>query len=330
MRHNTDIVSDIAPLPVGPVDAAVAGRAACQHGNVTRAQLLALGVDDNAIAFRLRAGRLHRVHRGVYAVGRPAREPLELAAAAVLACGADAVISHASALALWGLATHWPTRPVVTVSGGRRPAGVEVHRSRVLTRADTRTQLGIRATSPARTILDCAPEVHAQQRLARLVNDALLSPFLARGQLADVCGRFTTHPGARLLRPFVVPTDGPTRSEFEDRFLRFCAQYGFPRPLVNVPVGGHLVDALFAADRLIVELDGWDFHHDRLAFERDRDRDADALVAGLRTLRITWDRLVGAPETEASRLRLILARAGATGRPGPTPQRLGDSGAPPS
>lgn len=124
------------------------------------------------------------------------------------------------------------------------------------------------------------------------------------------------HPGAKLLRPFVSLTDGPTRSQFEDRFLTFCERFGFPRPQVNVRVAGHLVDALFAAQRLIAELDSWDFHSGRPPFETDRDRDGDALAAGVRTLRITWDRLIGAPETEASRLRAILAQGpGASGAP---------------
>ncbi len=283
---------------------------------MTRAQLHALGVGDDAIAYRLVIGRLHRVHRGVYAVGRPAREPLELAAAAVLACGAGAALSHASALALWGFAGQWPARPAVIAAADRRPAGIDAHRSRTLARGDVRTHLGIRVTSPARTLLDCAPAVHPTDRLIRLVNDALLSPFLTRGQLADVIGRCPVHPGAKLLRPFVALTDGPTRSQFEDRFLAFCERFGFPRPRVNVRVAGHLVDALFAAQRLIVELDSWDFHSGRPAFENDRDRDGDTLAAGIRTLRITWDRLDRAPEIEASRLRAILAQGpGASGAP---------------
>lgn len=287
-------------------DAEIARLAFRQHGNVTRGQLLGIGLDDDAIAYRVRHGRLFRVHRGVFAVGRRPRTPLERAAAAVLACGPGAALSHASALALWGFASDWPSDFDVTITtGDRRPKGITVHRSRVLIRRDVRVQLGIRATSPARTILDCAPATPPKQ-LTRLVNDALHTPFLTWSQLADVRARFPNHPGARLLKPFAGRTDGPTRSGFEDDFLAFCERYALPRPRVNVRVAGHLVDALFAAEHLIVELDGWEFHHDRGAFEDDRNRDADTLAAGYSTLRITYDRLHDQPEPEARRLREIL------------------------
>ncbi|MGH2928314.1 MAG: hypothetical protein ACRDL8_08930, partial [Solirubrobacteraceae bacterium] len=219
-------------------------------------------------------------------------------------------LSHTSALGLWGFATRWsPPFEVTVTAGNPHPHHITVHRSRALLRADIRIQLGIRATSPARTLLDCAPLIDPG-RLPRLVNDALLSPWLTRAQLADVCVRAPRHPGARLLAPFLSVTDGPTRSEFEDRFLAFCAAHHLPRPRVNTHVAWHEADALFPEERLIVELDGWRFHGDRRTFESDRDRDADRLAAGYVTVRITWDRLTGKPAREAKRLRVILRRLG--------------------
>ena len=152
-------LNNSAQHPNGPpADVAIARVAARQHGNITRAQLLSLGLARNAITYRVRIGRLYRVHRGVYAVGRPPRVPLERAAAAVLACGPGAALSDESAMCLWGLERRWPDTPHVTVPGerDRRPAGICVHRRGGLTRTDVRTQLGIRATSLARTLLDCA------------------------------------------------------------------------------------------------------------------------------------------------------------------------------
>ncbi|MGH2855886.1 MAG: type IV toxin-antitoxin system AbiEi family antitoxin domain-containing protein [Solirubrobacteraceae bacterium] len=291
-------------------DAAVAELAARQHGNVTRAQLRALGLTDEAIDHRVRTGRLHRVYRGVYAVGRPPGTPLERASAAVLACGVHAILSHRSALALWGFTRSWaPPFDVTVTAGNPRPRHITVHRSRTLTRTDVTVQLGIRVTSPARTLIDCAPAIDPS-RLARLVNDALLSPYLTREQLAEACARSPAQTGGRLLTPFTTTTDGPTRSEFEDRFLAFCEHYGFPRPRVNTHVAGHEADALFPKERLIVELDGWRFHGDRRTYESDRDRDADRLAAGYVTVRITWERLSGSPAREAKRLRVILRRLG--------------------
>ncbi len=161
-------------------------------------------------------------------------------------------------------------------------------------------------TTLARTLLDCAPTMTSKAR-TRAVNDGLRSPYLTRAQLADVCARNPRHPGTKLLRPFVQSPTGPTRSQFEDAFLDFCARYDLPRPLVNTVVCGFEVDALFAPERVIVELDGWDFHNDRRAFENDRARDADLLTAGFVTIRITWERLHNAPHREAARLRRILA-----------------------
>jgi hypothetical protein len=281
----------------------IARLAARQHGNVTRAQLLDLGVGEKAIQYRLRNGLLHQEHRGVYSVGRPARTALERAAAAVLACGPDAALSHQSALALWGLLI-WPWRMDVTTPIDRRPPKLAAHRSRTLIRADIRTHHGIRVTTPARALLDCAPSL---TRLTRAVNDALRSPYMTLAQLADVVARNPTHAGAKPLLPFVASTTGLTRSDLEDLFLAFCKRYGLPVPLINTIVCGYEVDALFAAQRVIVELDSWDFHRDRQAFENDRNRDADLLAAGFVVIRITWERLITRPADEAARLQQILA-----------------------
>lgn len=294
----------IATMRSHTPDDAMLGIARRQQRNVTYAQLRALGLTQEAIRHRLRKQLLHPVYACVYAVGTPATTPLERAAAAVLACGDGAALSHESALALWGLVKRWPERPHVTSATDRRPARIAVHRSRTLTRVDVRTNFGIRVTSLARALLDSAPRL---TRLTRLVNEALRSPYMTAGQLADVVDRCPTHRGARLLKPFVTAPTGPTRSEFEDRFLAFCKRYGLPTPLINTIVCGYEVDALFAAERVIVELDSWHFHNDRGAFERDRNRDADLLAAGFVTVRITWERLVERPAEEAARLRQIFA-----------------------
>jgi hypothetical protein len=295
-----------------PVDALIAAIAIRQQINVTRAQLLSLGLDRNAITYRLRVGRLYLAFAGVYSVGRPLLTPLERAAAAVLACGDGAVLSHIAALALWGFIRDWPERLHVTTSANRRPAGITVHRSTTLTRRDKRRHHGIPVTSPARSLLDAAPHL-PPQKLRRAVNDALHSPFLNRSHLAEVCLRYPRHPGVKFLAEFVDTADGPTRSTWEDTFVPFCERFGLPRPLINTKVLGYEADAYFEAERLIVELDSWEFHRDRAAFERDRNRDADMLTAQIATVRITWTRISHTPVAEANRLEKILARRRATG-----------------
>ncbi len=285
---------------------ALAGR---QHRTITRAQLLALGLGPSAIAYRARHGRLHRVHPSVYTVGPPPGTPLERAAAAVLACGPGAALSHTSALTLWALQKRWSGPLHVTTPSDHRRPGIRVHVSRTLRPTDVRTQLGIRATSPARTILDCAPDLGAR-RAGRVVDDARLAGLLRPRELRELLVHLPRHPGRSVLAPLIASEDGPTRSDFEKDFLVFCRRFGLPRPQVNVQVCGYEADALFGAQRVVVELDSWRFHEGRPRFESDRERDVVRLTAGYVTYRLTWRRFEQAPEREARRLRAVLAGRG--------------------
>jgi hypothetical protein len=282
---------------------ALAGR---QFGHVTRKQLLDLGLGRGAIRARLGSGAFDAVFSGVYALAPRRTDPVARAAAAVLACGPGAVLSHASAAALWEMTREWPSLPEVTITAGdRRPTGIIAHRCRTLTRPDSRHHRGIWATSPARTVLDIAPTTPSRQ-LTRIVNDFRRSGHLHLATLTDLLERCPTHPGTRYLRPFAEDRTEPTRSGFEDDFRVFAARYGFPTPLINTKVLGREVDALFPNHKLIVELDGWEFHKDHQSFNDDRANDADALKYGFATMRITEDRVRETPDAEAQRLQEIL------------------------
>jgi very-short-patch-repair endonuclease len=283
-----------------PRDRRLALLAAKQYGHVTRQQLLQLGFTTNEISKRLTKGRLLQVHRTVYAVGHPRPEPIARAAAAVLACGADAVLSHFSAAALWGL-TGWPTVHEVAVPARRRPTGIRIHVHPGLEGKDMRKRRGIRVTSPARTLIDIAPRQTDAGR-ERAVSEALLKKHMRLDQLEATRGRYPRHPGVMLLRH----PRSPTRSEFERRFPRFCKRYNLPTPRMNAHVAGYEVDALFVVERVIVELDSWEYHKDRRSFERDRERDAATLEADHATVRITWHRFINDPDGEAARLHKIL------------------------
>ena len=286
-----------------PNDARIASLAAKQHGHITYQQLIALGLTRRQIALRIKKGQLIPVHRGVYAVGHPRPEGIARAAAAVLACGPDAVLSHLSAAAVWGLGTRWPTIHEVTVPARRRPSGIWIHVHPILDSRDIRKHRGIRLTSPARTVLDIAPRQTDSGR-QRAVSEAVLKKLMRTDHLADALNRYPHHPGASLLRH---PAD-PTRSEFERRFPPFCKRHNLPTPQMNAQVVGYEVDALFVAERVIVELDSWEFHKDRRAFERDRERDAATLLADHVTIRITSERFKNHPDREAARLHFILER----------------------
>jgi len=307
VSRNLDIAKEPchAAVPAAAIDAAIAVVAARQRGNITRLQLLAAGLDDAGISYRVRLGRLHRVYRGVYSVGHPPITPLERADAAVRACGTGAALSHGSAMALWGFSKRWETPFEVVVPRHRRTRGITVHRSCTLSPRDLTTHLGIRVTSPARTVLDYSPRL-SDAALTRAVNDARHSSYLKLSSLADLIERRPGHPGVGRVTAVLAGGSGPTRSEWEDAFPAFCARFCLPRPLMAVPLCGYTVDALFEAEKLIVELDSWQFHSGRAAFESDRDRDAETLAAGFGTVRITWERMLQTAAKEAARLHAIL------------------------
>jgi len=285
-----------------PIDRAIADLAERQRGHVARWQLLELGLSPDAIAYRVRGGRLLRVYPGVYAVGHRRPHPVDRSMAALLACGPGAVLSHASAASLWGFFKRWEEPFEVTVARDRRPKDIRVHRCQ-LTPADKKRQLGIPVTSPARTVLDCAPRVW---NVDRFVKDALLSPWLKEGQLADAIRRYPHHPAAPRVREAAFGGRCMTHSDLEDKFVAFLKRFGIKMPEFQFPLDGRVLDAFFPDEGVIVELDSWRFHRDRATFERDREKDARAAANGLVTVRITHDRLEQAAEREADRLRTIL------------------------
>jgi hypothetical protein len=145
-----------------------------QFGVVERGQLRELGLTDTGIARRVAAGRLHRVRRGVYAVGHPVIGRQARWLAAVLACGPGAVLSHASAAAHGDLRRSDAVYIDVTVAGPsrRRGAGLRVHRARRLATDEVTTHAGIRVTSVARTILDLAATLRDDRALERVLDRA--------------------------------------------------------------------------------------------------------------------------------------------------------------
>ncbi|HEX8977491.1 MAG TPA: type IV toxin-antitoxin system AbiEi family antitoxin domain-containing protein [Solirubrobacteraceae bacterium] len=169
----------------------VGGWATRNYGLVTRAQLLAAGCTAKTIEYWLKSGRLIRAHRTVYWLGYVRPDPLARAAAAVLGGGPHAALSHGSAAVLWGMGRRWPDQPEITIiRGDRRPPGVRVHRSHTMTGGDLRRHLGIRATSPARTLLDIAP------RLTRPAHRLRMSSCPGRAGMACPSRRSTSGWGA--------------------------------------------------------------------------------------------------------------------------------------
>jgi hypothetical protein len=277
----------------------VAGR---QAGNISRAQLLSVGLSEGAIDARLRTGALARRYPGVYCLAPARQDPQARIAAAVLAGGPTAAASHATAAYLWGFLPRYEPPPQISLtSGDRRPRHILTHRGPSLQPRDITRQRGVPTTTRARTVLDLAPQLTKKQ-LTRLVNDARREGHLRNDALNDIITRNPHHPGTKLLRDFAEHTTNPTNSAFEDDFLAFTIKYGLPTPQINTTVNGYEVDAYFPDHNLIVECDGYEYHKDRAAFESDRERDAHHLAHGTPTVRLTRERLTHPPDHEANRL----------------------------
>ncbi len=244
--------------------------AAGQHGVVGRSQLLELGMRPGGIDAWVARERLHVVHRSVYGIGH---EPLTghgRLMAAVLASGAQAVISHRTAAWLWDiLPDHRSTIDVTTARHRRGQRGIMLHRSR-LDEVDRAAIEGIPVTSLARTLLDVA-EVIPPRQLARAVEEAERRQLFDLTAVRDVIARGAGRRGVGRLRTALTASCPPpfTRSELERRFRELLHQTGFPLPSQNVYLHGFEVDALWEDHKLIVELDGYDYHRTRAAFERD-------------------------------------------------------------
>jgi putative AbiEi antitoxin of type IV toxin-antitoxin system/uncharacterized protein DUF559/transcriptional regulator with AbiEi antitoxin domain of type IV toxin-antitoxin system len=290
------------------VDPEIARLAVRQHGVVALRQLAALGVTQRAVSHRAAAGRLHRIHRGVYAVGHPRLTRHGHWMAAVLAAGPGAALSHASAAALWDIRATAATRIDVSVSaaGGRakRPR-VRVHRASTLKHDEVTDHHAIPVTTPARTLLDLAASL-PRRALERALDQA---EILELFDLSALTALASTHAGERgakaLTRALMEHEAGTTvtRSELEECFLALCVEHGVERPRPGARVAGLEVDFLFPTRRLVVELDGYRYHRTRSAFERDRERDAILAAAGLRTLRFTHRQLTRRPQSVLAALR---------------------------
>jgi Transcriptional regulator, AbiEi antitoxin/Protein of unknown function (DUF559) len=315
-RITSACVTQSAPPPGdGAADRTIARIAARQHGVISLLQLKALGLTSSGVRRRVAAGRLHRMHRGVYAVGHPRLTVKGRWMAAVLAGGPGAVLSHRDAAALWRIRKSARAAIDVTTPrrGGRSLSGIEVHRTRYLPPEDVTEIDGIPCTTLARTLLDLA-EVVDRRQVERACDEAEVLRLLDASALDAVLSRARGRRGVPVLRAILdehAIGETVTRSEMEERFLALCDRAGLPRPEVNAWIalgGAHAqADFLWREQRLIVETDGRAAHGTRRAFERDRRRDQRLMLAGWRVIRVTWRQLTREPEELARVLLGLLA-----------------------
>lgn len=284
--------------------------AAEQHGVVSTHDLRACAITGTGVTRRVRSGRLHRLHRGVYAVGYPGTTLQARYMAAVLACGARACLSHFAAGVLWGL-LHWEDRlPDVTVAGSKRHIdGVRVHRSRTLRQRDVLRHASIPVTSPARTLLDLAA-VLGERALRRAARQAQVDRRVSVAQLLEIADRCNGHRGAARLRAIVADGPAPTRSELEDILLDLLDAAGIQRPEINAKLrldGQTIVpDYLWSDRRLAIEADSVTWHDHKLVREHDAGKQAILEAHGYRVVRVSYRQTVARPQQTLARIRAAL------------------------
>ena len=293
------------------VEAAIRALVVRQHGVVARMQLIDLGLTGRAIEHRLETGRIEAVHRSVYAWSRTLLSFEGRCMAAVLAVGPDAVVSHQSAAALWGIRPGRGDPIHVTAPRKiKRREGIATHTAPLA--PDERCEnRGIPLTSPARTIFDMAA-ILKPQPLGRAIREADFLRLSGGPSLAVLSERYPGRAGAPAIRATLDRGPGPpTRNELEEMFLALIEDEGLPRPEVNAVIelaNSHPEpDFVWRAERLVVELDGYQSHGTRHAFEDDRERDRLLQAAGWRVVRITWRQLRDARAAVARDLRRLLA-----------------------
>ena len=299
--------STVAEQP--PDDSPLWELAARQHGVVSRQQLRAR-CSEQQLKTRIAAGWLHRLHPGVYAVGHTKLTVRSRWMAAVLACGADAALSHTDAAALHGLLKVDSGAIHVTALGRHNIDGIRCHSVRSLDDRDVTKVDGIPVTTLERALLDLA-EAKDRRPFAAALKQAQHEDKLDLRRINAVIAR---NPGRRGIKPLraalaeLTEEPGWTQSELERRFVDLCRSHELPLPHMNQFVEGELVDAYWPDHGLIVEVDGWKTHRTRGAFERDRARDSKLAAAGYRVMRFTYRRIRDDPDGVARELRRALSR----------------------
>lgn len=276
--------------------------AARQHGVITAKQLASVGLGRMAVSERTRNGRLHRIHRGVYAVGHRGLSLHGRFMAAVLACGDGAVLSHGSAAVLWGL-----LRPLdgpihvstPTTSGRKTRLGIHLHRCQALAESPSLPSYlpsrgRQRGGLPPTTRRENIPVTTVPRTIDDL--DGSLPPRLVRRAIrqAELAG----------YRLDGVESDR-TRSDLEAAFLELWRRHRLPTPEVNAKLGRWEVDFLWREQRVVVEADSWTYHRGSVAFQDDHARELDLRAEGFTVLRFTEQQL----EEEPGRVAADVGRA---------------------
>jgi very-short-patch-repair endonuclease len=250
---------------------------------------------------------LHRVLPSVLAVVDPLIEAWAAETAALLYAGDNAVISHDSAAALWGLASS-PSFVAITMIGRKvdSQSQLQQHRVTALDIRDVSLRYGLPVTSPARTLIDCA----IKPNIDHLLNEARVLKLVTDAAIDAAIGRCPRRKGTGAIRALleVERDSGFTQSEAERRLKRIIGASGLERPIFNTYIEGVRADAYWPRLKVVVEVDGYQAHGHWAAFQRDRARDRRLTAAGFTVLRFTWHQLTEKPLQVVAEIAATLAR----------------------
>jgi very-short-patch-repair endonuclease len=266
---------------------ALAGR---QFGLVTYEQLVALGFSRAEIQSLVKRGLLHRLHHNVFAFGHPRIVSHARLLAAHLTCGPDSFLSHRTAAAVWDLRPVNVRRIEVTLPGTYAPErpGLIVHRSLAVTDDEVRTRNGLRVSSVARLIVESA-QTETVKGLSDLITEAVRRRHLDLAALERTMERHAGRPGMPKLREAHRGYEPRPRrkSGLERAFDELIKDSGIPEPQRNVFIDGWEVDCYWPESKLVVELDGRDYHSSLRDMEKDKLKDAKLALLGIQVVRIT-------------------------------------------
>jgi len=271
-----------------------------QHGLLTRAQLMKLGLSDAQIQRRVSAGVLARVLPNVFRVVGSVPTVAQDRLAACLWVGPKAVLSHASAgalLQLEGVNTN-EIHVTVPTNERRRGHGIVVHGS-VVAPHELRIVDSIPCTSAARTLLDCASALDDE------VLEAATESARRMGlvTLATLQRAIVRRPGAAALRRVVATAErGGAESRLEVKLARLLRSSRLPASVAQYRIGPYRLDRAWPSRRLAVEADGFEHHGRRLAWKRDRRRVATIEAMGWRVVHVTWADVVERPAETLDRI----------------------------
>lgn len=302
MSHPAGIISGVNTR-LGPNQ--IARR---QHALITHDQALAAGLSHSQIRRRNRSGEWSVARPRVYAVNGAPATWLQSVTAVALSAQPGVWISHGTAAALWGLQGAGEKDAIHVVTGLERRVrmdGVRGHRSGALFSADLTKQQRIPLTTAARALVDLSAAMSPRQ-LGVSVDDAIRRRIMTLTSLRRCAARLAEAPGRRpaVLHEILaerMPGFDPGDSDLETSVLRLLVSNGFPPPVqqyrVRIGTRTFKIDLAYPAIRLAIELDGWEFHRTRTAFDDDRTR-ANFLVANGWTLvrftsRSTTDEILG-------------------------------------